>query len=74
MKLKLQYAGHLMGRADSFEKNLRLGKFEGRRRRGQQQMKWSDGITASMSKPLELVWTVKPGVLWFMGSQSVEHD
>ena len=74
LKLKLQHVGHLMGRADSFEKTLRLGKFEGRRGRGQQQMKWSDGITSSMSELLELLWTVKPGVLRFMGLQRVGHD
>ena len=49
MKLKLQYFGHLMQRADSFEKTLMLGKIEGRRRRGQQRMRWLDGITDSMS-------------------------
>ena len=48
MKLKLQYFGHLMRRADSFEKTLMLGKIEGRRRRGQQRMRWLDGITDSM--------------------------
>ena len=48
MKLKLQYFGHLMQRADSFEKPLMLGKIEGRRRRGQQRMRWLDGITDSM--------------------------
>ena len=48
LKLKLQYFGHLMRRADSFEKALMLGKTEGRRRRGQQRMKWLDGITDSM--------------------------
>ena len=47
LKLKLQYFGHLMGRADSFEKTLMLGKIEGRRRRGQQRMQWLDGITDS---------------------------
>ena len=47
LKLKLQYFGHLMGRADSFEKTLMLGKIEGRRRRGQQRMRWLDGITDS---------------------------
>ena len=46
-KLKLQYSGHLMGRADLFEKTLMLGKIEGRRRRGQQRMRWLDGITDS---------------------------
>ena len=48
LKLKLQYFGHLMQRADSFEKTLMLGKIEGRRRKGQQRMKWLDGITDSM--------------------------
>ena len=48
MKLKLQYFGHLMQRADSSEKTLMLGKIEGRRRRGQQRMRWLDGITNSM--------------------------
>ena len=48
LKLKLQYFGHLMQRADSLEKTLMLGKIEGRRRRGQQRMRWLDGITDSM--------------------------
>ena len=48
LKLKLQYCGHLMRRADSFEKTLMLGKIEGRRRRGQQRMRWLDGITDTM--------------------------
>ena len=52
MKLKLQYFGHLMRRADSFEKTLMLGKTEGRRRRGQQRMRWLDGITDSMDMGL----------------------
>ena len=52
MKLKLQYFGHLMRRADSFEKTLMLGKIEGRRRRGQQRMRWLDGITDSMDMGL----------------------
>ena len=52
VKLKLQYFGHLMQRADSFEKTLMLGKIEGRRRRGQQRMRWLDGITDSMDMGL----------------------
>ena len=52
LKLKLQYFGHLMRRADSFEKTLMLGKIEGRRRRGRQRIRWLDGITNSMSMGL----------------------
>ena len=78
LKLKLQYFGHLMRRADSFEKTLMLGKIEGRRRRGQQKMRWLDVITNSVDMDLgglqELVMAGRPGMLRFMGSQRVGHD